>query len=211
MSLQFEDVAINIDNTIPNNDLQIYFSQNNPIHLEIGSGRGTFLLQQARMHSDINYFGIEYALKYYRYAVERICRWGIGNVRLLHTDASKFIQDCVQSESIDMFHIYFPDPWPKRKHHKRRYINKENLLECHRCLKPQSQIRIATDHEGYYKWMVDKFENIQEIKERFKPIDFVSPESAGEGETVGTNFERKYLVEGRKIYTLAFEKIDAPQ
>lgn len=173
------------------------------VHIEIGSGKGTFLLGQAQAFPEINFLGIEWANKYYKYAVDRIGRRAILNVRLMRTEAASFIANSVEDRSVECFHIYYPDPWPKKRHHKRRFICTENVLQMVRCLKKNGLINIATDHDGYFQWMQDVFKG---FTKELKPADFLSPAGAGDGELVGTNYERKYAKEKRKVYTLAFRK-----
>ena len=108
-------------------DFAQIFGRPGPVHIEIGSGKGTFLLNEAQAFPEINFFGIEWASKYFRHAVDRIGRWGVANVRLIRTDAAAFLRDCVPNESVDCFHVYFPDPWPKKRHHKRRFLCHSNL------------------------------------------------------------------------------------
>jgi len=179
------------------------FGRPGPVHIEIGTGKGTFLLNQARAHPDDNFLGIEWARKYYRCAVDRIGRWGLTNVRIIRTDAAAFLADFIPDNSVDCFHIYFPDPWPKKRHHKRRFICPANLEHLIRCLKTGGQLRIATDHADY-------FEQIKTVlaarNETLQEIDFLPTAGANTGEWVGTNFERKYLKDQRPIYTLAVKK-----
>jgi tRNA (guanine-N7-)-methyltransferase len=179
------------------------FGRSGLVHIEIGTGKGTFLLNQARAHPDDNFLGIEWARKYYRYAVDRIGRWGLTNVRIIRTDAAAFLADFISDNSIECFHIYFPDPWPKKRHHKRRFICPANLEHLIRCLKTGGQLKIATDHDGY-------FEQIKTVltarKDKLQEIDFLPTAGADAGEWVGTNFERRYLKDQRPIYTLAVRK-----
>jgi tRNA (guanine-N7-)-methyltransferase len=173
------------------------------VHVEVGAGKGTFLLNQAKAQPDDNFLGIEWARKYYRYAVDRIGRWGLTNVRIIRTDAAAFIAEFVPDNSVDCFHFYFPDPWPKKRHHKRRFICPGNLEHLIRCLKTGGQLRIATDHADY-------FEQIRMVlaarSEKLEEIDFLPAAGAEMGEWVGTNFERKYLKDQRPIYTTAVRK-----
>ena len=197
ISLQAEDFDGKVD-------FVRIFGRLGPVHVEVGSGKGTFLLNQARARPGDNFLGIEWAGRYYRYAVDRIGRWGLTNVRIIRTDAAGFIAESVPEESVDCFHIYFPDPWPKKRHHKRRFIGPANLAHLIRCLKSTGQIRIATDHADY-------FEQIQKVivaeGNRLVEIDFIRPAGAEAGEWAGTNFERKYLKDQRPIYTLAVKKV----
>ncbi|NLK42420.1 MAG: tRNA (guanosine(46)-N7)-methyltransferase TrmB [Planctomycetes bacterium] len=187
-------------------DFEVIFGRSGPVEIEIGSGKGTFLVSQAGAFEKTNFLGIEWANKVYRYAVDRIGRWGLKNVRLIRTDAADFLAEHVADESVEGFHLYFPDPWPKKRHHKRRFFCSENLEQMLRCLKPGGWINIATDHQDY-------FEQIQTVTRqaveggRAKIIPFIRPVGAGQGEYVGTNYERKYLKEGRPTYTLALQKL----
>ncbi len=179
------------------------FGRSGPVHIEIGAGKGTFLLNQAKAESSDNYLGIEWARKYYRHAVDRIGRWGLTNVRIIRTDAAVFIADFVPDNSVDCFHIYFPDPWPKKRHHKRRFLCPANLEHLIRCLKAAGQLRIATDHAEYFEQIRTVVAARSDILEE---IDFLPTTGAETGEWVGTNFERKYLKDQRPIYTLAAKK-----
>ena len=197
ISLKAEDIDGKID-------FVRIFGRPGSVHIEIGSGKGTFLLGQAATQPSDNFLGIEWASKYYRYAVDRIGRWGLTNVRIIRTDAAEFLADSVPDSSVDCFHIYFPDPWPKKRHHKRRFLCTANLEHLIRCLKTAGQLRVATDHADY-------FEQIKMVLtargDTLDEMDFAKPAGAESGEWVGTNFERKYIKDQRPIYTIAVRKI----
>ena len=180
------------------------FGRSGPVHIEVGAGKGTFLVNQAKALPGEDFLGIEWTRKYYRYAVDRIGRWGLTNVRIIRTDAVSFVRDCVPDGSVDSFHVYFPDPWPKKRHHKRRFISAVNIEHLIRCLKAGGQVRIATDHADYFEQMEQVLAVRSDALER---IDFPRPIGAGQGEYTGTNFERKYLKDQRPIYALAARKI----
>lgn len=184
---------------------EMLFGRCAPLELEIGSGKGTFLLAQARAFPERLFIGIEWANKYYKYAVDRLGRWGISNVRFIRTDAADFIRQHIGEGAICMLHLYFPDPWPKKKHHKRRFFSDQNLPEIARILSAGGIINMATDHEDYYTQMRRVADGAIRAA-LFEEIDFVRPAGARPGETVGTNYERKYMREGRKTYTLALRK-----
>lgn len=165
-----------------------------PLELEIGSGKGTFLVQQACLQPDTDFLGIEYAGAFWRHAADRCRRHGLANVRLLHADATVFVRNYVADASLHRVHLYFPDPWPKKRHHKRRSFQESFLRELHRVLEPGGELHVATDHLDYFAWMEEHAAKVEDLYDRRA---FVPPPSAGEGELVGTNFERKYRVEGR--------------
>ncbi len=200
---EYPSVALKPENLDGKIDFVRIFGRPGPVHIEIGTGKGTFLLNQARTQPGDNFLGIEWARKYYRFAVDRIGRWGLTNVRIIRTDAATFLADFIPDNSVECFHIYFPDPWPKKRHHKRRFICPANLEHLVRCLKTSGQLKIATDHADY-------FEVIKTVlatrNEKLHKIDFLPTAGAEASEWVGTNFERKYLKDQRPIYTLAVKK-----
>ena len=200
---EYETIVLRPEDLEGRVDFVRIFGRNAPTHIEVGSGKGTFLVHQARARPDVNFLGIEWARKYYRHAVDRIGRWGLANVRLLRTDAVTFLRDFVHEASVACFHVYFPDPWPKKRHHKRRFLQSANLEVLVRCLEPNGEIRIATDHREY-------FEQIEEVtfayRTKLEPIPFVRPAGAEEDEWTGTNYERKYLRDDRPIFTLALRR-----
>jgi tRNA (guanine-N7-)-methyltransferase len=199
----YPSVSLKPENLDGKIDFISIFGRPSPVHIEIGTGKATFQLNQARTQPDVNFLGIERANKYYRYAVDRIGRWGLTNARIIRTDAAAFLANFVPDNSIDCFHIYFPDPWPKRRHHKRRFFCPVNLQHLLRCLKTKGQIRIATDHADYFEQIK---ELITDNREKLEAIEFLPTAGTEPGERTGTNYERKFLKEQRPIYTLAVKK-----
>lgn len=187
-------------------DLRAWFDEpirGHPLELEIGSGKGTFLVQQAPQTPGTNYIGIEYARAFWLHAADRMRRHDLVNVRMLHAEAAFFIRNYVPNGVFHQVHIYFPDPWPKARHNKRRLVQAPFLMELFRVLESTGQIRLATDHEDYFHWME---EHAAMVADHVQRLDFESPASAGEGELVGTNFERKYRREGRPFFGMILRK-----
>ncbi len=165
-----------------------------PLQVEIGSGKGTFLVQQAPRHPDVNYLGIERAPEFYRYAADRVRRHALPNVRMLHGDAVEFIRFWCADEVVAVLHLYFSDPWPKSRHHKRRVVQDAALNDFHRIMIPGAALHLVTDHEQLWQWYE---EHATRHSHRFERRPFDPVESASAGELVGSNFERKYKREGR--------------
>jgi tRNA (guanine-N7-)-methyltransferase len=201
---KFPFVVLEPQNLVGGVDFGDIFGRLALVHIEVGSGKGTFLVNQAKSQPDVNFIGIEWAGRYYRFAVDKIGRRHLKNVRIIRTDAAKFIAENVPDESIDCFHVYFPDPWPKKRHHKRRFFNPVNTDHLIRCLKSAGEIRVATDYEEYFEQIKDV---LSAKADRLQQIDFLPTAGAGVGEWVGTNFERKYLKENRPIFTVAVRKV----
>jgi tRNA (guanine-N7-)-methyltransferase len=183
-------------------DFERFFGRSAPVEIEIGSGKATFLVHQGWANPEVNFLGIEWAMKYYRYGVDRLGRWGIKNVKMIRTDAGQFIHSHLADESVDCFHIYFPDPWHKRRHHKRRFINDTNFAQLLRILKTGGRIQIATDHEDYFRWITKVLDNYSEQVEK---VDFIPAAGAEKDEFVGTNYERKFKHQ-RKTHATALMK-----
>lgn len=170
--------------------------------IEIGSGKGTFLLQEAPLHPETLFLGIEYAGEFYRYAADRMRRHAIANVRLLYGDAVDVIRHRLRDGCVDVIHLYFSDPWPKKRHHKRRVIQERSLAEFHRVLRDTGEVRIVTDHDDLWAWCEAHAKQAAGLFER---LPFERPASA-EGEVVGTNFERKYRREGRPFHAMTLRR-----
>jgi tRNA (guanine-N7-)-methyltransferase len=205
LKIPFDQVRVDLEQYDYPMDVGSLFAQNAPVEIEIGSGKGTFILNHAQAFPDKNFLGIEWANKYLLESVDRICRWGVPNVRLMRTDATDFFRCYLVDESITVLHLYFPDPWPKKRHHKKRFFNLENLIQVYRVLTAGGIVQTATDHRDYYDVMCEVVA-LPEIKARFDLIDFVRSPAAQGDEYVGSNFERKYIIEGREINALALRK-----
>ncbi len=174
-----------------------------PLELEIGSGKGTFLVQQAARTPGVNYLGIEYAHAFWLHAADRIRRHGLPGVRMLWADAGEFVTWHCPDASFRQVHIYFPDPWPKKRHHKRRLINEPFLHELRRVLDDDGFVRIVTDHDDYFAWIEH---HVSRVAAMFERLPFERPRGADDGEIVGTNFERKYRREGRPFHGMTLRK-----
>ena len=170
-----------------------------PFEIEIGTGKGTFLVQQAPLRPQVNYLGIEKTLEFYRYAADRVRRRALANVRILWTDAGDFLRFWCADGVAAVVHLYFSDPWPKKRHHKRRVVQDRALAELHRVIEPGGELRLVTDHDELWAWYEDHAGRHGHLFER-RPFDRV--ESAGAGEIVGSNFERKYRTEGRPFHAM---------
>ncbi|MSR44898.1 MAG: tRNA (guanosine(46)-N7)-methyltransferase TrmB [Phycisphaerales bacterium] len=181
----------------------LFPSASNPLEIEIGSGKGTFLVQQAARQPGTNFLGIEWTAEFWRYAADRVRRRELANVRLLQIDASEFFRFWLPSGIASVIHLYFSDPWPKTRHHKRRVIQDETLAHFHRVLSSAGELRIVTDHVELWAWCEDHAARNAHL---FSVTPFVAPDSAGVGEVVGTNFERKFAREGRPFMAMTLVK-----
>ncbi|MCC7352047.1 MAG: tRNA (guanosine(46)-N7)-methyltransferase TrmB [Phycisphaerales bacterium] len=200
--LIIEPIALDVEKISRPLDWRTLFGNDHPIEIEIGMGKGTFLTEQAKARPQTNFLGIEWARWFWRYASDRLRRNQCLNARTVRAEASFFLTEFVPTESIAVLHVYFPDPWPKARHHKRRLLQDKFMPVVQRILIPGGRLQVVTDHQGYFE------ENIEPAVRgsALTIVDYNRPGSAGEGEFVGTNFERKYRREGRPFYALAAVK-----
>ena len=160
--------------------------------IEIGCGKGTFMLNVAQQNPGTNFLGIEWEGAYYAYTADRVRRAGLMNVRMLHADAVEVLKWRCPDAIVDVIHLYYSDPWPKAKHHKNRVVQDRFLEQAHRCLVPGGELRIVTDHDDYWAWMEKYFARWSDGDVKpFERCAFAVPEWVGEGQLVATNYERK--------------------
>jgi tRNA (guanine-N7-)-methyltransferase len=177
-------------------DLPAIFGNTNPVILEIGSGKGRFLLTTAAERADVNLIGIEKSLHYHRVIRERMLKRGLRNLRLINHDAFLVLQKMIPDASISEVHVYFPDPWPRRREQKRRIIRPEVLEEIRRVLIPGGSGIYVTDHREYFEVAAPLIGEFFRAEPRIPTPD----------EPPRTNYEAKYRREGREIYEVRFRK-----
>ena len=195
-----------------------------PLEIEIGSGKGTFLLAYGASKPETNLLGIEWAGEFFAYTADRVRRRQLPNVRVLHGDATEFVRWRLPTSSVRVIHLYFSDPWPKARHHKKRVIQHRFLTDAWRVLEPEGELRVVTDHAALWAWDCEHFEpwcaagaapieGFEGPMPAFAMEAFEPPPGAGEGELVGSNFERKFRREGRSFHaaTLRALKSDEPR
>lgn len=178
---------------------QEIFGNNHPVEIEVGSGKALFLRQATKARPNHNFLGIEIVRKFARHGADRLKNTGAANVKILPGDALQFLRK-VPDQSVTTLHLYYPDPWWKRKHHKRRVFTTDFVANVQRVLKPGGQLLIATDVGEYYEhvlMLVGEFGRFQilpkeELNEPQHDLDYL------------TNFERKFRKEGRPVYRVSY-------
>lgn len=176
------------------------FGRSAPVDVEIGSGKGRFLLELAAANPERDFLAVERAGKYHRLCCDRAARRGIANVRLLRTTAEDLLFRLLNEDSVENLYVLFPDPWPKKRHHKRRLIKADVVAAMNRALVPGGRLLVKTDHEDYA-------EVITEVLRRAEGLEALDPEEAFAG-LPETGFERKYHDQGRPIHSFALRKTD---
>lgn len=204
------------------------------LEIEIGTGKGAFILMHAANNPGVNILGIEREGEIWAYAADRVRRRGLTNVRMLHGDAVDFLRWRCPSGIVRVLHLYYSDPWPKAKHHKNRVVQHRFLAEAWRVLEPGGELRVVTDHDELWAWCRERFAVWTEggaylawhaggraDLERSVPGEacpspsagapfrlgaFEAPGWADEGEVVGTNYEKKFCGGGKKPHSCVLVK-----
>lgn len=186
-------------------DLAALFGNANPVTLEIGFGNGDTLAQLAQQHPERNYLGVEVHSPGVGHLMIKLAQQESGNVRILQTDALALLRLHLPAASLASVLLYFPDPWHKRRHHKRRIVRPEFAELVHRTLKPGGLLHMATDWEGYAQHMLrlltahPGFTNLAGAGE-FSPRPTSRPL---------TKFEQRGQRLGHGVWDLLFERTGA--
>jgi tRNA (guanine-N7-)-methyltransferase len=179
------------------------FPGGRPMEVEIGSGKGRFLMHRAMAHPDRGFIGIDYIWKYLKIGWQRVERRGLENVLFFKAEANEVVTHLVPDESVSVFHIYFPDPWHKRRHNKRRLLTPDFFKLLHRRLAPGGLLEIATDNLDYVaafkSALIDAGDTMWSRTQETFNERIMNPD-------IKTNFELKYEAEGRDLYYLELEK-----
>jgi tRNA (guanine-N7-)-methyltransferase len=183
-------------------DWREVFGNDHPVEVEVGFGKGLFLLTAAGAEPGTNFIGVEVVRKYQLFTATRLAKRGLPNVRLACADARLFFRDHVATASVRAVHVYFPDPWWKKRHHKRRLFTPEFAAECARVLAPGGHLHVVTDVEDYSHLIADLLTEQPalsllpppELRQPAHDLDYL------------TNFERKFRKEGRPIYPRTYVK-----
>jgi tRNA (guanine-N7-)-methyltransferase len=176
------------------------FGNTNPVELEIGSGKGLFLVSAGKSRPGVNYLGIELSRKYALQAAARLARNEVGNAKVWCGDGRLIMARLVPDQSLLGVHVYFPDPWWKTRHKKRRVFTAELVREIERTLKPEGQLCVASDVEEYFRVIC----GLIAASGRFRELEPPAPSQPEHTLDYLTHFERKYRLEGRPIYQAHF-------
>lgn len=184
-------------------DWPALFGNSHPVEIEVGFGKGMFLVSAATSRPERNFLGIEIARKLQLYTAARLARRNLRNVRVACGDAYLLFRDRVADASVETVHVYFPDPWWKQRHRKRRIFSANFAAEVERVLMPGGFLRLATDVEEYFAVIT----GILAQHPRLERLPAESPHDPQHDLDYLTNFERKYRKEGRPIYRVAHRKV----
>jgi tRNA (guanine-N7-)-methyltransferase len=169
-----------------------------PIHVEIGAGGGDFCIEYAKGNPNDGVIAIERKLNYLLRAVRKVRGQDLPNLVLVNGDALYLFQEYLEPESVDAVHIYFPDPWPKKRHAKRRIFRAETLTTILARIRMGGSLHIRTDVEGYFLQATAILDHCPALRR------YETPESI---RCHRTNFEKKFVAQGLPIYWTSYETL----
>jgi tRNA (guanine-N7-)-methyltransferase len=185
-----------LDSILSPIDLNLLFPAQQPLEIELGCGDGTFLVHHASAHPHHNVLGVERFLGRLRKTDRKASRRNLTNLRLLRIEAAYFLEFLLPTHSVTTLHVYFPDPWPKRKHHKNRLVNDRFPSLAARILTPGGTVYLRTDDHDYFDQMSFVFAS----HSRFAPVE-TPPDLAARH----TDFEREFLSAGILTLRAAYQ------
>jgi tRNA (guanine-N7-)-methyltransferase len=163
------------------------------VEIEIGIGKGRFLLAAAEARPEVGHLGVDWANQYLRIAESRASRRGLRNVRFVRIDARELVR-AIPDDSVAAYYVFYPDPWPKKRHNKRRFLRPDNVEHLARTLTGGGHLHVATDHPDYW----EAIEPLLDAHARFERLtEFGGAEFPLPVDEPLTNFETKYRDQGR--------------
>ena len=171
------------------------FGNDNPIHIEVGSGKGAFITGMAQQNPDINYIGIDIQLSVLSYALDKVLASGAEFVILLRVDGSA-LTNYFEDGEVDMMYLNFSDPWPKSRHEKRRLTYKTFLDTYKQILPENGEIHFKTDNRGLFEYSLASFSQYGMVLNKVW-LDLHASDYEG---NVMTEYERKFSEKGQVIY-----------
>lgn len=178
------------------------FGREAPLEVEIGSGKGLFLRTAAAARPEINYLGIEIAPRYARFAAAGLAKHKLNNAMVVVGDAGPLFRDLLPDAALAAIHVYFPDPWWKRRHKRRRVLNDSIAHDLQRTLQPGGSLHFWTDVEEYFQSGLAMFAEFTSLA---GPLP-VSETPAEHDLDYRTHFERRTRLHGQPVYRAEFRK-----
>ena len=176
------------------------FGNDHPIHVEVGSGKGAFITGMAKANPDINYIGIDIQKSVLSYALDKVLEADVPNIKLLWVDGSELTNYFADGE-IDRLYLNFSDPWPKKRHEKRRLTHKSFLDTFKQILPEKGEIHFKTDNRGLFEYSLVSFSQYGMV---LKGVWLDLHASDFEGNVL-TEYEQKFSSKGQVIYRVEAE------
>ena len=182
------------------------FGRDLPLEVEVGSGKGLFIQNAALSHPDRCFVGIEVMRKYARYCASRLARHELSNALMVQGDGLRVFREHLCDQTVSAVHVYFPDPWWKKRHKKRRVMNEPLLADVQRVLVPGGRLHFWTDVAEYYE---TSLELIARTTSLLGPLPVPEREATGDLD-YRTHFERRTRLHAQPVYRAEFRTTTEP-
>ena len=179
-------------------ELTNVFPKTQPVEVELGSGDGSFLVEYAAQHPEHNFIGVERLLGRIRKMDRKGRALGLTNLLGVRIESSYFLEYLLPASSAMAMHVYFPDPWPKRKHRRRRLINERFPSLARQALAPGGMVYLRTDDENYFEQMLEVFVASRQFRPMATPEELVQ---------LRTDFEKDVEARGVKTLRAAYQAL----
>jgi len=171
---------------------QSRFPQNQPLSIEIGTGKGQFIVEMARQHPDRNFIGIEIQMSVIAVALKKIVASELTNIQMVHTDGEA-VNTFFAAGEVSGLYLNFSDPWPKSRHEKRRLTSPVFLAHYQDVLAPDGQIQFKTDNRGLFEYSLRSLNNFPMV---FDGVWLDLHQATDDVEDIQTEYEQKFSAKG---------------
>lgn len=177
------------------------FGDSNRVEMEIGAGRGDFLTGYCEANPDINLLAVERKLNYLKRGITKTRQRHLQNVRFLNVEVQHFVDEYLPGDCLQAVHIYFPDPWPKKRHLKRRIVQPKFIELLAKKILPGGALHLRTDHAHYFDHMME----VMGAQAYFSPVETPTAVSVHK-----TGFETRFVAQGLPIYYASYRLDSKP-
>ncbi|MAX67934.1 MAG: tRNA (guanosine(46)-N7)-methyltransferase TrmB [Halobacteriovoraceae bacterium] len=182
------------------------FNNQAPLEVEIGTGYGHFMIEHTQKHPHINFVGLDHRFKRSFHLAKKLAKLEHKNFRYLRARGER-LGFLFGEDEVSKIYYFFPDPWPKKRHRKKRLFQKRFLDEAFRVLKPGGEILVKTDHDDYFSWMLDELKNEKRFKLELKTFDLHTEAPEHFLSSFVTKFEKIFLEKNVKIKALTLKSL----
>lgn len=184
------------------------FQNDKNLEVEIGTGYGHFMMDYTQKNPDINFIGLDHRFKRSFHLANKLSKLAVKNFRYLRARGER-LGFLFGDKEVSKVFYFFPDPWPKKRHHKKRLFQQNFLKEAHRILTDDGRILVKTDHDGYFDWMLAELEQSPLFEIEMKTFDLRIEYPDHFLSSFVTKFEKIFIEKGIKIKAMVLKKANA--